>query len=130
MIYNATGTISLFLPVQTGVTKAGKEWRRASVVLDVKDGNYVDKVCLSAFGNELLEDLAAFQTGDKVQVGFTIKSREWQGKWFSDINLVSIKAADGAKPKAQQVTEPVAIAEAVPDAPDAKEEPSNDDLPF
>lgn len=77
--------------VETGTSKTGTPWSKMTIVIscDGKTTPY-DKVAFSVFGEKCI-DADKFKLGDRVAIEFSVSSREWNGKWFSDISLFSIK---------------------------------------
>jgi hypothetical protein len=67
------GKISKILPLQSGISNAGKEWKKQEVILKQLD-KYETEVCITAFGNEELKKLEGFNIGDTVEVSVNIKS--------------------------------------------------------
>ena len=47
-----TGTVLRKLELETGTSKAGKEWKKQSIVIDT-GGEFNNEVCVSAFGDKL-----------------------------------------------------------------------------
>ena len=104
------GIISQFGQVESGTTQNGNSWSRQVVVLDVAGfGNTYSKIALTA-QNQRVEELRDYQIGDRVEIGYSVTAREWNGKWFNNVDLVNIKFFD-------------AVAAAEP-------APQWDDLPF
>lgn len=113
------GLIEVKGEITTRTGKDGREWQNQTLVLDVTDasGKYHDKIAMTA-GDRTLEDVAALSVGDSVEVDLSIRSREWQGKWFTNIDLLQIV--------------PVAAAPAQPESkPEADLfDDGDDDMPF
>lgn len=142
------GIISQFGQVESGTTQNGNSWSRQVVVLDVAGfGNTYSKIALTA-QNQRVEELQNYQIGDRVEVGYSVTAREWNGKWFNNVDLVNINFIEEFAPAAPapQVA-PVAPAAprqaAAPQArvqrparttplvpPGANLEPQEDDLPI
>ena len=142
------GIISQFGQVESGTTQNGNSWSRQVVVLDVAGfGNTFSKIALTA-QNQRVEELQNYQIGDRVEVGYSVTAREWNGKWFNNVDLVNINFIEEFAPAAPapQVA-PVAPAAprqaAAPQArvqrparttplvpPGANLEPQEDDLPI
>lgn len=78
------GKVFRNLEKETGVSKAGKEWQKQSIVLDTGD-QFNPHVAISFFGEktELLKDL---QKGQEVTVSVNLSSREHDGKWYNSID--------------------------------------------
>ena len=82
-------------------------------------------IAVSAF-NGWAEALAKCQPGAVYDIKFDIESREWNGKWYTDINLFSI-AVHATMPTAQQSQPAPAPALPIEQQPGIEE---TDDLPF
>ena len=79
------GKISKILPLQSGISNAGKEWKKQDVILKQFD-QVETAVCITAFGNEELKKLDNFDIGDTVEVSVNIKSNEFNGRYYTNIN--------------------------------------------
>ena len=108
------GTIAVMSEVQSGTSQSGNTWSRQTIVVDVVgyNGNY-RKVMLQASGN-VVADLETMMVGDKVEITYQVTAREWNGKWYNNVDLYKIESTEE---KAQQ---PVA-----PSAPSAPAYPQN-----
>ncbi len=95
-------------------------------VLEIQDGNYPQFIKF-----QLTQDrcplLDTCEEGEQVKVHFDLRGREWQGKYFTNLNAWRLE-----KPTAQPVeTAPVGSEETVfPTASDEPPAAANDDLPF
>jgi hypothetical protein len=76
-----TAKIIQLLPLQTGTGKNG-EWRKQEFIVET-DGQYPKKICLSVWGDKIKEDI--LQVGAKLQFSLEIESREYNGKWYTDV---------------------------------------------
>lgn len=94
------GTISHMGEVQQGTSQNGYGWARQVIVLDVAffNGTF-SKIALTA-QNQRVDELAGYQIGDRVEVGYSVTAREWDGKWFNNVDLVNIKFLDETAPSA------------------------------
>lgn len=128
-----TGKIIAVLPIQGGTSKSGNEWKKQEYVLETHD-QYPKKVCFQIFGSDRI-DQAAIQAGEELTVYFDIDSREYQGRWFTNISAWKVErptagvpqSAPGAIPPDNYAPASAPSATAVPDFG-----PANpiDDLPF
>lgn len=98
------GTLAQITPAQNvGTSGAQKKF-----IIVHEDGAYPKDVAFELYGKNLgLADNIAI--GSKVRVCFDIKSREWQGRWFSDISafkveLVPAQVVNASAPQTQPVT--------------------------
>lgn len=85
-----TGKLIQIMPVQTGQGKNG-EWKKQEFVIETGD-KYPKKIALTVFG-EKIDLIGIRQPGDVLTVKFDIESREYQGRWFSNINAYSISGS-------------------------------------
>lgn len=137
------GTIAVMSEVQSGVSQSGNNWSRQTIVVDVVgyNGNY-RKVMLQASGN-VVADLETMMVGDKVEITYQVTAREWNGKWYNNVDLYKIESTEE---KAQQPVAPSAPSapaypqnpqprvrgrqQTTPLVPPGHNEPQPDDLPW
>ena len=121
-LYYTKGTISHMSEVTTGTSKNGREWARMSIMLDVPgfQGSII-KVIFQV-GTDRVDNVLEYKVGDKVEIGWSIYAREWNGKWYNNVDLVNIKSADAQKS--------IPIPAKEEPAPAAELEPQEGDLPF
>ncbi|HPE76567.1 MAG TPA: DUF3127 domain-containing protein [Draconibacterium sp.] len=88
MALSVKGRIYQILKPETGVSKAGKEWSKQEFVIETEE-QFPRKVCFTLFGDKtsLISGLSA---GEEVDVAFNIESRDYNGKWFHNINAWKI----------------------------------------
>jgi hypothetical protein len=91
MSMEVKGRIEQILPVQSGVSKAGKEWSKQEFVIETEE-QFPKKVCFTLFGDKL-SLLSGMNIGDQVDVAFNLESREFSGKWYHNINAWKINPA-------------------------------------
>ena len=128
-----TGKIIAVLPEQGGVSKTGNEWKRQDYVLETHD-QYPKKVCFRIFGAEKIAQ-AAIQAGEEITIHFDIDSREYQGRWYTDISAWKVeRPAIGGQPASAQPMDnnyvPQGAPVATPPAPNFPSPDEKDDLPF
>lgn len=113
------GRINQILPVSSGVSKAGNEWKKQEFVVQT-DEQFSKTVCFTLFGDKIAM-LNGLQPGTEVNVSFDVESREFSGRWYHNINAWKIDAAQTPQaPKAPEYS-----------AGDVPPEPmESDDLPF
>lgn len=78
------GRIVQILPEVEGVSKAGNAWRKQEFILSTQSGQYERKVCITLFGDRV--DQFHIAEGDEVRVGIDIESREFNGRWYTNVN--------------------------------------------
>lgn len=100
------------LEIEKGISKAQKEWQKQSIVIDT-EAQFNPLICISFFGDEKIGLLKGLKQGDEIEVGINISSREFEGKYYTQV--------DGWKVNKTTETE----APKIDSAP-----PEDDDLPF
>ncbi|MBA4851176.1 DUF3127 domain-containing protein [Emticicia sp. BO119] len=125
-----TGRIIQLLPLQTGQGKNGV-WKKQDFVIET-EGQYPKKVCISAWGDKVSEQMLV--VGKEVNVSFDIESREFNGRWYTDVRAWKVEEAGGAPVEPyyaapQQSSTPAANKNAAPEFLITAED-SKDDLPF
>lgn len=92
--YEGTFIFDKKITETSGTSKAGKDWRKGQYQLHT-EGQYPKTVVMQAFGDKNLgwNDITP---GSKVHVEFDIESREWNGKFFTDVSAIIVKLAQPA----------------------------------
>ena len=123
---NISGKVVQVLPIQTGTSKAGNPWQKQEFVLE-QGGQYPRKVCISLFGDNVAK---IPQVGQDVMVSVDIDSREFNGRWYTEIKAWNIVQAGAQQAAPQQVATAPAAAPAQPQPAPAPQAGVADDLPF
>ena len=82
------------LPPQTGQGKNG-EWKRQEFIIEV-DGTYPKKVCISSWGDKVNVD--SLIEGTMLNVFFDIESREFNGKWYTNLTAWKVESSGDNQP--------------------------------
>ena len=133
-LYNSCGRISEMSEVQSGTSRNGYEWQRMTIVLEIP--GFQGAVTKQAFqvSGDSVNDVLLYNIGDLVDVSWIMYAREWNGKWYNNVDLVKIKYQEDAQPAPAH--QPAAPAQAAPqpqlfqkqESLDPADNP--DDLPF
>lgn len=75
------------LPEQSGNGKNGV-WKKQDIIVET-DGQYPKKVCISLWGDKF--DKSLLQPGSRLAISFDIESREFNGKWYTDVKAWKIE---------------------------------------
>lgn len=120
------GKIVQVLPEVSGVAKStGNPWKKREYVLETQDA-YPKKVMFNLFGERA--DQYPCNIGDEVTVSFDLESREFNGRWYTDVRAWKVERGNGAAaPVAPVAGAPAGIPESSAPIPPAD---SADDLPF
>jgi len=84
MSLEITGTLKQILDPESGTSKAGKEWNKTDFVIETAD-QYPKLVCFTLFGDKT-DLISNIKLGDEVDVSFNLESREYNGKYFHNVN--------------------------------------------
>ena len=90
MALEIEGKIIRKLAVQSGKSARG-DWSKQEFVIEYQDGNYPTQACLNVWGPEKVKDLEKYQIGDTVKVSFSISSREYNNRWYTDLRAWKIE---------------------------------------
>ena len=104
-----------------------ESFRAREFVLHVEDGNYPQYVKFQ-LTQDRCELIDAFNEGDMMKVAFDLRGREWNGKYFTNLNAWRISQPETASTTPQD--EPAFPADPFPSAGDAPSNDAFDDLPF
>ena len=105
-----TGKITHVLPLQSGVSaSSGKAWKKQEYVLETEE-TYPKMVHFDFFGEERVNQYAWIKIGDRIKLSFDIESREYNGRWYTNIRGWKAENADAAAPAAAAPAAPVPAA--------------------
>jgi hypothetical protein len=93
MALELSGKVIQILSEQTGTGKNGP-WSRQDIIIETED-QYPRKVCLSAWG-EKVSLVKELKTGIHVKISFNAESREFNGRWYTDLRLWKIDIPETA----------------------------------
>lgn len=105
------GIVYRLLPPVSGTSAKGA-WKKQDVVFEIPS-EFSRKICVTFFGDRS-EDAAGLKEGDAVSVSVNVESREYNGKWYTDVRAWKM---------VKKSAEPVAA----PDAPPFGDAPFNED---
>ena len=88
-----TAKLIQVLPLQTGSGKNG-EWKKQDIIVET-DGQYPKKVCISIWGDK--PQNVELNIGQQYTIDFDIESREYNGRWYTDVKAWRIESANGIK---------------------------------
>ncbi len=117
-----TGTLVKLLDLVTGEGKNGT-WKKQPFVIEIP-GQYPKQVCITAWGDKL--NLASFKPGTQITVGIDIESREYAGKWYTDVKAWKISAGGSNNMGQSEQEAPIASPPVFGNGGSAPD----DDLPF
>ena len=118
------GNVFRVLPVVKGTSARG-EWSKQEIVIEMPT-ECNRKVCVSFWGDKV-QDVAAMREGDKVNLSVNIESREYNGRWFTEVRAwkVTRPHAGTTPPVAPMEMPPIGVNDFEGSASE-----ETDDLPF
>lgn len=112
-----TAKLIQVMPLQTGTGRNG-QWKKQDIIVET-EGQYPKKVCVSIWGDKI--DEKQLQLGTLLKVDFDVESREFNGKWYTDVKAWKVEVAGSSSVSPEQgYNEPEAFLSA----------PDENDLPF
>jgi len=87
------GKLIEILEIESGTSKAGKEWQKLNFVID-NYSQFNPNVCFSLFGDDKIKILSSFEVGQEIDVSFNVSSREFNGKYYHNVDAWKIEAVD------------------------------------
>lgn len=99
------GKVVTNLGVQKGTSKAGKEWAKATIIVEYGDGQYPKRVALDNLKNA--EEFAKLAVGTEGTFHIEVESREFNQRWYTSVNCWKWEVAQQAAP-AQRDKQPEA----------------------
>jgi len=115
------GKVKKILEEQSGTGKNGT-WRKQEFILETQD-QYPKEICIVQWGDKI--DEFNIQQGETITAHIDIQSREYKGRWYTDVKAWKIEKGSGSQEGPPQ-----------DDAPFNDEEPTFDisdmdhDVPF
>lgn len=97
MAMELEGKIVRKLNVQNGTSAKGA-WSKQEFIFEYQEGNFPSQVCMHVWGEDKVKDLDKYQVGDKVKVSFNLSSREFNGRWYTDVRAWRIEPAGVTAP--------------------------------
>ena len=84
-----TSKLIQLLPLQTGIGKNG-QWKKQDIIVET-DEKYPKKICITIWGDKI--DEKQLQPGNMLTIDYDIESREFNGKWYTDVKAWKIQVA-------------------------------------
>jgi hypothetical protein len=112
-----TARLVQLLPLQTGTGKNG-QWKKQDIIVET-DATYPKKICVSVWGDKI--DASGLQPGNLLKIDFDVESREFNGRWYTDVKAWKIEVAGSSAPPATEKSL---------DTTDPGRSDNGDDLPF
>lgn len=123
---NFKGIITAAMPVASGTSKSGKEWRRASYILTYDNSNeqYPKSVLFDVMGDKI--EQLNIQQGQEYEIEIDFTTREYNGRTYMSASAWRATPTQQAPAQPQPVPQPVYQQPQAQTAP----APQADDLQF
>ena len=116
-LYQSKGILSYISEIKSGTSQSGNTWKRQTIHLDVPGfQGSIFKQIFQVSGNAV-DMVEKFSVGDKVEVTFSLYAREWEGKWYNNVDLVTITAQEQPAAPREDTAAPAPAGEDGPDLP-------------
>jgi hypothetical protein len=79
------GKLTTKLDRETGTSKSGKSWEKQSIVIEQTGATFNKEVVVSFFGDKI-KSLRDIEVGSEVNVSINLSSREYNGKYYHNID--------------------------------------------
>ena len=132
MALELEGRIVRKLGVQTGTSARGA-WSKQEFVFEYQEGNFPTQVCMNVWGEDKVRELDKYQVNDKVKISFNLSSREYNGRWYTDVRAWRIEPAGAARPASPEQPAdgyPAPTGAPMPSIDDMSVPADDEDLPF
>lgn len=121
------GKIIQALPEVSGVSRSGNPWKKKEYILETIDGAFPRKVHFTCFGDNA--DKIVLAVGQTATVSFDIESREFNGRWYTDIRAWKAEVEQPEAAPRVQAT-PFQGGAAVPPPPVVANPSDEEEFPF
>lgn len=132
-MYKKTGKL-IAKDIVRGTSKAGKPWTKMTFVIDMTtDPKYPARVAFDTFKGDVIEFIEDTAENTSISVDFDVASREWNGKWFSNINAISaevVRQEESPVVDLDGMSQTEAMHGKEYSRPSSSSELEEDDLPF
>jgi hypothetical protein len=83
-----SGKITQVMPLQQGTSQQGAQWRKLTIVVMEDDASiaYPNTMLFDLFNDKIPE--TALTAGQHVDVHFGVRTREYNGRIYNDVNVV------------------------------------------
>ena len=91
------GKLIKILEAESGTSKSGKAWSKQSCLVET-DEKYNNIVCVTAFGDDNINNLNKLKVNENVQIWCNVYSREYNGRYFNQIDGWRFSKSGNDKP--------------------------------
>jgi len=87
-----TAKLVKILPLQTGVSRNG-EWKKQDIIVETNE-RFPKKICITVWGDKIHPSQLVI--GNTFTIDFDIESREFNGRWYTDLKAWKVETLDAA----------------------------------
>ncbi|MFM7016699.1 MAG: DUF3127 domain-containing protein [Bacteroidota bacterium] len=113
---------------QSGEGKNGR-WVKQTFIGETMD-QYPKKIAFTAFGEQVINQLKSIAVGSTVKVNFRVESREYNGRWYTDVRAFGISSMSAPASAPMQSQGQSFSEDVLTSTMDGLTQTGSDDLPF
>ena len=88
-----SGKVIKALTLQSGQGKNGV-WKKQEYIIEIPSEKFPKKVCIAIWGDNI--EKFSIREGNSITAGIDIESREYNGKWYTDIKAWKVTMNDSS----------------------------------
>jgi hypothetical protein len=88
-----TAKLLTLLPLQTGKGKNG-DWKKQDLIVETGEA-YPKKICVCVWGDKINQSVLV--VGNELKIDFDVESREYNGRWYTDVKAWKIEMVTAGK---------------------------------
>ena len=81
---------------ESGSRKDGRGWKKQNFILQTEN-SFNNEICFQLFGEEKMTMLKNIEIGEKIEVFFNLSSREYNQKYYHNIDAWKITKISGVE---------------------------------
>lgn len=121
--------VAVLEPQKLTSKRDGSEIIKHGFVLEVTDNNFTKKMCFTIMGNDKFVQWG-IKVGGSYSVNFDVSSREWNGRWFTELNCWNCTSLNGGENAQNPQPTPQPQPQPMPQAAPQPQNDNSDGLPF
>lgn len=130
MEYQLTGRVEKIFDVTSITKKDGTQMLKYSFIVNTQENNFNYKAAFTVVGDERWNKLA-IQVGGTYNISFSVSSREWNGRCFTELTAYKAYRLDGQQQQtANNAPQPQAAPQPQPQQSEMNFNGNDDGMPF
>ena len=125
MSFKTKGKVLQILPEVKGTSARG-DWKKQDFVIETAEDQFPKKICFTLF-NDKNSTFEKIKPNMEVEVTFSVESREYNEKWYSNINAFRVDLVESGSGSGAAFNAPPYSESEIPPIGDSGDK---DDLPF